>query len=104
MAHRVATPPRPLNHSNALVQPAPQRLAVNVCCLCMDQWEPESRAVMRRAAEWQLEGAKLRATAMRVSDPFTHEQLLMLAEDCENEALREASARGSRLDTELARG
>ena len=57
----------------------------------MDQWEPESRAVMRRAAEWQLEGAKLRATAMRVSDPLTHEQLLMLAEDCEDEALSEIS-------------
>jgi DNA-directed RNA polymerase len=81
---------RPLNTANALVQSDQQRLAVTVCCLSMDEWEPKSRATMRRAAEWQLEGVKLRAIAMHVSDLLTREQLLMLAVDCEDEAMREA--------------
>jgi hypothetical protein len=57
----------------------------------MDTWRNTRRAALRHAAEWQLEADKLRATAMQVSDSLIHEQLLMFAEDCEDQAMREAN-------------
>jgi hypothetical protein len=57
----------------------------------MERWRTKRLTEMHRAAEWQLEGVKLRATAMYVSDTLTHQQLLMFAEDCEEQAMREVS-------------
>jgi hypothetical protein len=60
----------------------------------MDSWQTARRAALRRAAEWQVEAHKLREASLRANDMITREQLLMFAEDCEEEAMREVSRDG----------
>jgi len=47
---------------------------------------------MSEADLWRSEAAKLRAHAGGVSDDLTREQLLVFAEDCEDEARRRDGA------------
>jgi hypothetical protein len=64
-------------------------LFVNVRWRFMDSWQTARRAALRRATGWQVEAAHLREAALHAHDTISREQLLMFAEDCEDQAMRE---------------
>lgn len=57
----------------------------------MDKWQAARCAALCRAKEWRAKAHKLRAAAVHAHDTTTREQLLMFAEDCEDEAMHEVS-------------